>query len=476
MKTKSRITKVLSIVIAFILSLSFLSLKAFAKSEDTEAMDWDKFSSTYYYSQMTPAQKNFYDRLYEDAMEALTTTKTYEGGYMTSILSEDFLDWEQAYDIVTTFINSNPQFYFLEGYVLRQGWYDGTFGNHIALTLYDEFANGTERAAYTEQFASTVNRYIDIINHGKTDYEKEKIAHGIIASRLDYELESPYNQSSASAFLTTKSVCAGYSEGLELLLNGVGIECITVTSKDHEWVQAKIDGVWYAVDVTWDDTGADPEEYLNVSDATLLAKDEKHGGESHTPRERYTLFNRPVCEIDYENPKSGAIYGDGANDYGTNGVYMSYEGNIALFRLYNPRTGEHFYTTDIAERRLYIQNGGWIPEGIAGFFPAASTEDTETFYRFLNPNTGEHHYAMDEREIEMITRAGWINEGVAFYSPKISGDPIHRLYNPNAVTGTHFYTISEGERDILISYGWRYEGIAWRASEYDGDGFTVSGI
>ncbi len=44
------------------------------------------------------------------------------------------------------------------------------------------------------------------------------------------------------------------------------------------------------------------------------------------------------------------------------------------------------------------------------------------------------------------------------------GEPIYRLYNPNAVTGTHHYTSDKAEKDYLVSIGWRDEGISWYAS------------
>ena len=37
----------------------------------------------------------------------------------------------------------------------------------------------------------------------------------------------------------------------------------------------------------------------------------------------------------------------------------------------------------------------------------------------------------------------------------------HRLFNPNAISGTHHYTASEEERTMLIEAGWIYEGVGW---------------
>ena len=461
-KGRARLTKLIAIAIMFVFFFSFSNTVALAKSED---MDWDSFSSDYYYKLMSEAQQKLYDGLYEECMEILTTTKTYENGYSDSVPCDPSLDEDQVHLVATTFMNSNPQFYFLEGFIIQKNLCDDAIKTNVSLGLYDDFTDGMEREKYTSEFVSTISRYMNLINLGKTDYEKERIAHGIITSRLNYAKHSKYNQSSASAFLGTQSVCAGYSEGLELLLNGAGIECMPVTSKDHEWLQAKIDGVWYAIDVTADDT-SNTEDYLNVSDATLNKKDaELELDGTHIPLEEYTILNRPVCENDYWHDQE-------TDNYGETGVYMNHEGNIALFCLHNPNTNEYFYTTDNTERRNCLL-AGWCDNGIDGFFPARASEDTVTFYRFRNPNTGEHHYATFDGEIMGLIDAGWIDEGIAFYSLKGGENPVYRLYNPNVVTGTHFYISNAGGRDILLRYGWIDEGVGWYASTLYGSGFAV---
>ena len=65
---------------------------------------------------------------------------------------------------------------------------------------------------------------------------------------------------------------------------------------------------------------------------------------------------------------------------------------------------------------------------------------------------------MNPGEKDFLAAHGWNYEGVAFHSPN-KGDPMYRLFNPNA--GDHHYTGSAEERDMLINAGWRYEGIGF---------------
>lgn len=128
-----------------------------------------------------------------------------------------------------------------------------------------------------------------------------------------------------------------------------------------------------------------------------------------------------------------------------------------VFRLYNPYSGEHFYTVNQSERRL-LMNLGWTSEGYGWF---ASDSSQTPVYRLYDPNAGDHHFTMDQNEYEALALAGWKQEGVAWYCNPKTDIPVYRQYNPNAQTGRHNYTASQGEKDHLVSLGWKDEGIAW---------------
>lgn len=128
-----------------------------------------------------------------------------------------------------------------------------------------------------------------------------------------------------------------------------------------------------------------------------------------------------------------------------------------MYRLYNPNSGEHFYTGSVKERDdLY--NVGWKYEGIAWNAPISTGMPV---YRMYNPNSSDHHYTMSLDEVNMLVEAGWIYENVCWNSASAYNLPLYRLYNPNADCGSHHYTGSEQERDMLIGIGWIYEGIGW---------------
>jgi len=59
-----------------------------------------------------------------------------------------------------------------------------------------------------------------------------------------------------------------------------------------------------------------------------------------------------------------------------------------MHRLYNPNSGEHFYTAAVAEKN-HLVKVGWKYEGIGWIAPANGS----AVYRLYNANAGDHHYS-----------------------------------------------------------------------------------
>ncbi|MBQ9887252.1 MAG: CHAP domain-containing protein [Lachnospiraceae bacterium] len=149
-----------------------------------------------------------------------------------------------------------------------------------------------------------------------------------------------------------------------------------------------------------------------------------------------------------------AIAGYGLPSY--RALMKSYNGD-PVYRFYNPRSGEHFYTSITSEKTSLINTSKvWRYEGIAW----VESGNEQPVYRLYNPVADDHHYTVSIAEKDMLLNAGWKYEGVSWVTSG-SGNPIYRLYNPNATAGAHHYTASATERDMLIGVGWRYEGVAW---------------
>ena len=143
------------------------------------------------------------------------------------------------------------------------------------------------------------------------------------------------------------------------------------------------------------------------------------------------------------------------------GLYTPTAKDGTMFRLYNPNTGEHFYTSSGEEREIDIA-AGWNYEGIGWIAPTSGTP----VMRMYNPVAGEHHYTTNKDEADNLVAAGWnLESDCAWYSaPAETGYPVYREYNPNQFAWNHNYTPSQEENDNLVKAGWQFEGISWYAA------------
>lgn len=128
---------------------------------------------------------------------------------------------------------------------------------------------------------------------------------------------------------------------------------------------------------------------------------------------------------------------------------------LGLYRLYNPWTGEHLFTTSTKERDDLV-SGGWRFENTA---IRVHTQLGDPVYRLLNPWTGEHHYTTDAKEVGQDVQAGWKNEGITFRSSGSKG--MVSMYNPHVKSFYHHYTSDPAEIARMERDGWIRENIKW---------------
>ena len=115
------------------------------------------------------------------------------------------------------------------------------------------------------QIARDAKRIIsDIIRPNMTDYQKELAIHDYICDHCAYfQLDNGVPVSDARGFFQYGLCqCAGFVDTFRLFakLAGLDVEMIggqttrdLPGSKGHAWNLIRLDGLWYAVDVTWDD-------------------------------------------------------------------------------------------------------------------------------------------------------------------------------------------------------------------------------
>ena len=134
------------------------------------------------------------------------------------------------------------------------------------------------------QLERSVDYYLRSVK-GVEPFEQERAIHDQMVRAISY-LHHAGDQTSYSALVEEKAVCAGYSRAFQLLMQRLNIPCFycggtAIGPKDktwgpHAWNIIKLDEDYYNVDITWNDcydsTAADRIDYtyFNCSDSKLL--------------------------------------------------------------------------------------------------------------------------------------------------------------------------------------------------------------
>ena len=144
-------------------------------------------------------------------------------------------------------------------------------------------------------------------------------------------------------------------------------------------------------------------------------------------------------------------------------TYYEEDEVVDLYRLYNPYSGEHFYTDSAFERDV-LSSIGWNDEGHdEGLAWKVPTKRGDSVYRLYNPYSSDHHYTLSQQERDELVRLGWNYEGVAWRSATFGRLPVWRLYNPYVSIGSHHYTLSSHEYECLVRIGWNGESVGFYA-------------
>ena len=233
-----------------------------SKSNDVDTIkskylyeDYD-FDTNYYpyYGILDDRYKPLYRQIYVNAINTNSTFKPCIDIYK-----------EELGIVVEAVLYDHPELFFLDN---NYSYKYNNSGKCTQIILkYNSTINNLE---YNKAlFDEVTNEIINEANKYNTDYEKELYVHDKLVSMLHYDSRASMNQTAYSALVNHNSVCAGYAHAFQYILIKLGIPCFYVTGDstgDHAWNIVYIDGNYYNVDVTWDNTLNSRYAYFNKSD------------------------------------------------------------------------------------------------------------------------------------------------------------------------------------------------------------------
>ena len=168
-------------------------------------------------------------------------------------ISEYNVTYDEFEDIYTTVLMNEPGLYYVN---VVQASLRYRSDEHILgfKPIYNcSYGELESRDKKIEKFSKSV---LKGIGKNWSDEEKVLYVHDRLAAHITYYDggETEFGRNIYDAFAKGSSVCVGYALGFQYFMDKLDIPCINITTDDHIWNMVEIDGQWYHVDVTWDDS------------------------------------------------------------------------------------------------------------------------------------------------------------------------------------------------------------------------------
>lgn len=330
----------------------------------------------YYYNELrnSALAQKFYGVLSEMAEDGRLKTGT--GSYdLTQVLTQEeiaeYVDAQSAKIPVAfgaardSFYMDNPDLFYVDLYKIEfqagmqngkyvafinsgraDNYYTSDFANenavNEAITEYETALNAAVNSAKNEwgndvvALIEYVNRYI--VENVEYDY-------GALSDAQEGKVYSDYVNSAYGALVKGKAMCGGYSRAFKAVMDRLGVPCALIQGSGyikgesdsdggfeaHMWNAVSVGGLWYGVDVTWNDVPNGAEKYVLVGDERMTIA---HYADSVISSSGYKLKYPALRPFDYgvNEDKGGFAFKDegyllkdeALGDTEENRLYMGY--------------------------------------------------------------------------------------------------------------------------------------------------------
>ncbi|MGB1622442.1 MAG: hypothetical protein ACPHAS_07230 [Synechococcus sp.] len=136
--------------------------------------------------------------------------------------------------------------------------------------------------------------------------------------------------------------------------------------------------------------------------------------------------------------------------------------NEQVHRFRDAVTGTYYLTSNALDIAAMQQEVNSIDEGIV--FPATAGRGVAV-HRLLNSDTGDHFWTISKKEVKRLERRGrHIYEGETFFvedpaSASLNSTTVHRLFD--ADSNRYVWTADNAELTNFLNEGWTYDRVAW---------------
>ncbi len=238
----------------------------------------------YYYSKMDKYRQQVYHGMFTGLMNLQTE------------IALPRLEGMDLYDVFFQLRLDHPEIFWTSGYSYK---YFPESGN---ITFVPEYI--FEKAKIKEHQKAMKSRVEKLARPAihLTEWEKEQYIHDFICENVYYDkLKKPYSPEIIGPLGQGVGVCEGIAKSVKILCDALGIWCIIALCGSnpekgikyrHTWNIVRIDGTYYHLDATFDNTLGKGNEKHRLTDSPAKGSKVSGGKKSNTDSLiRYDYFN-----------------------------------------------------------------------------------------------------------------------------------------------------------------------------------------
>lgn len=250
--------------------------------ELTYSEGYEPVTSAYAYSMLPlEGEKQLYSQLLDICYDIAPGKNADDGRYaMPQVELKGYpLTEAQVRTVAKALTDDHPEIFWLTGTI---GYYSDN--EATVVQMYSGYSP-EEVDARVSALRAAANEFYATVPDGLSAFERQVTVHDFLIDNVTYDRNvdmvdldknDPDVFSVYGAMVNHVAVCEGYARAFQMLLNGLGVECVGLMGQSqdqmHMWNAVKEDDLWYQTDVTWDDQEQPYARhiYCNVSEDFML--------------------------------------------------------------------------------------------------------------------------------------------------------------------------------------------------------------
>lgn len=333
---------------------------------------------------------------------------------------------DRVYYVGNSAFMENPDIYYVdtEWYY----WYDSL--GYVTQIDIKYLHSPSQIEVFDKVIEAEKQKVLGMIDRSMTELEKVMLIHNYVVTNHEYdysyEIHNIYD-----FFNERKGVCQAYTQAMTYFLRAAGIECSYALSKsmNHTWNMVKVDGNWYHIDATWDDSNYYIDrcsyEYFLKNDEWFETYGDHYGWESD-----YESTSTWYNDYYFKKYSTPILYQNG--DW-----YVQYDGS--LYKIDNLKIGtmEKVFTPE------YEYKSGWYASSYMNFgvYGDSFIYNTHDGIYVVNLND----YAKPRRIIQCGV------EDCEIYALVVTENVVYYQTSESAYADYEVHTM---ELDTLVSLNW----------------------